>query len=292
MLQSYDASAKKNSEVQILTGTVKEVQTDTVTVTVPVGYNSTKEFTISTDALNLTAAPTVGQPITALGLDNEDGTFTVDAEKQNTLAQKTTQFVEFERCKENPTTKKKTMEHDVFLVFPVTSATQVKIDETKKAVTLPANVGNTTVWLNFYSTKFSHFDNYENEGKKKLGLKAYAEMLKKKLDALADGEVLLVSYTGRFEDSVKDEATGKYTYSPATPREKDGKLIYSVFGKNENALGTMVNTAVTVPKSFVFTTRETAAEEATQTPTKAPEEATKDLSEEEEMALLQQAMGV
>lgn len=283
---------KANSTVQIITGVIKEVRADTVLVTVPVGYNNTKEFTIRTDSLALASAPVAGMPFTAIGLDCEDGTFEVNAEKQKAVAAKAGQFIEFERCKTNVTTKKKSMEHDVFLLFPMTKSSQVRINDAKSYVGIPANIDNVTVWLNFYANKFNHFEDYvkDGSGKNHPGMKSYAEMLQKKLDNLADGEVLMVSYSGRFEDAVKDEATGKTTYSPAVPKERDGKLVYSVFGSGENAMSTMLNTAVAVPKSFLYEKK--SEETAGVAETTVQKEPDKKLSEEEELTVLQQAMGV
>lgn len=293
MLQTYDASMKANSTVQIITGTIKEVQADTVIAAVPVGYNNTKEFTIKTGSLNLPSAPAAGMPFAAIGLDCEDGTFEVNAEKQKAIAAKATQFIEFERCKTNVTTKKKSMEHDVFMVFPISKASQIQISDDKKCVRIPANIDNVTVWLNFYANKFNHYEDYAKDNKHRLGMKSYAEMLQKKLENLADGEILMVSYSGRFEDSVKDEATGKYTCSPAVPQERDGRLLYNVFGGGESAMSTMLNTSIAVPKSYVSSEKKSAAEANTaNVAAEAPEEQNKSLSEEEEMALLQQAMSV
>lgn len=289
MLYTFDSSSKANSTVQIMTGTIKEVAADTVTVTVPVGYNNEKEFKVQTASLKLPSAPTVGMPVAAFGLDCEDGTFEVNAELQKKIAAKATQMVEFDRCKTNVSTKKKSMEHNVFMMFPLSKASQIQIDEEKKCVRIPANVGNTTVWLRFYANQFNHFENYEKDNKKRLGIKSYAQMLQKQLENLTEDGVMLISYTGRFEDSEKG-ADGKYTYSPAAPQEKDGKLVYSVFGNGESAMGTMLNTAVVVNKSCVYTAKASEAPvvpEAQEAQAPAP-----DLSEEEEMALLQQAMSV
>lgn len=303
MLQTYDSSTKANSTVQIITGIIKEVQADTVLVTVPAGYNNTKEFTIRTESLTLPSAPVAGMPFAAIGLDCDDGTFEVNAEKQKAIAARATQFIEFERCKTNVTTKKKSMEHDVFMMFPVRKSSQVQIDETKGCVKIPANIDNITVWLSFYAGKFNHFEDYTkgDSGKKALGMKTYAEMLRKKLDGLAEDEVLMISYSGRFEDAVKDEASGKTAYSPAVPKEKDGRLVYNVFGNGEAALGTMLNTAVAIPKSFLYEKEKEGLASGNGAETKPgvaregaadPQEPEESLSEEEEMATLQQAMGV
>lgn len=293
MIYSFEASMKPNSTTQILAGTISEVQEGNVVVTVPAGYNNVKEYRIASDSLAMFGKLSVGQPIVAIGIDCADGTFEVNAEKQRQLAPHALQFMEFDRAKTNVTTKKKSMEHDVLMVFPLAKSSQIIINEEKKSVTIPANVDNVTVWLRFCQNKFSHFESYEEEGKKRLGIKAYAEMLKKRLDSLAEGDVLLVPYTGRFEDSLRDEATGKYSYVPASPQEKDGKLIYSIFGNGENALGTMLNTSAEVAKSFVPMAKNgLPAKEQEQTKEQEPVKAEpqQELSEEEEMELLR-AMG-
>ena len=289
MIYSFEASKKPNSTAQIIAGTIKEVQEGNVVVTVPEGFNRTKEFTIEKNGLSAFGELKVGMPVAAIGLDCGDGSFEVNEEKQKLLAPKATQFLEFDRCKTNVTTKVKSMEHDVFMVFPVAKSSQVMVDKEKKCITIPANVDNVTVWIRFYQNKFSHFDNYEAEGKKRLGLEAYAEMLKKKVDGLAEGDVLLVPYTGRFEDALKDEATGKTTYAPATPQEKDGKLVYSIFGNGENALSTMLNTSMEVAKAFVPLNRTNQAQQEQPAPQteEAPDE---ELTESEEMEMLN-AMG-
>lgn len=291
MIYSFEASMKPNSTTQILAGTIREVQEGNVIVTVPVGYNNIKDYQIASSSLAAFGKLSVGMPIVAIGIDCADGTFEVNAEKQKMLAPHALQFMEFDRAKTNITTKKKSMEHDVLMVFPLAKSSQVIINEEKNSVTIPANVDNVTVWLRFCQNKFSHFENYEAEGKKHLGIKAYAEMLKKRMDSLAEGDVLLIPYTGRFEDSLKDEATGKYTYVPATPQEKDGKLIYSIFGNGENALGTMLNTSMEVAKTFIPMTKNgLPAKEQEQVQESINTESQTELSEEEELRLLS-AMG-
>lgn len=288
MLYSYNANKRKDSTKQILAGTVKEVKDEKVVITVPTGYNKKADYEIGLAALGYDEAPAVGQPIVAIGVDNEDGTFDVDTELQKGIAKKPVQLVEFDRCKTNIQTQAKSMEHSAFMAFPLSKGTQVKIDETKKSVTIPANIAeNTTIWLRFCQNKFSHFDKFTAEGKERLGMKAYAEMLQKKLDALPEGQVLLLTHAGRFEDSVKDEATGKYTYEPAKPTANGDKISYNIFANGENALGLMLNTSMEVPKSFVFTAKasQTQAQEES-----APVADETPLSEEDEMALLQQAM--
>ena len=287
MLYTYNANKKANSTTQILTGTVKEVLDDKVVIFAPTGYNKSVELTVNTADLELGKAPEVGMPVAAIGMDNGDGTFDIDTDAQKEIAGKVSVLKEFERCKENKQTKTKTMEHSAFMMFPLSKSSQVKIDEEKQVVTIPANVAeNSTVWLRFTGKgKFNHFEDYTEDGKKRLGIKAYAQMLQKKLDNLQDGQVLVLPLTSRFESWVKDEATGEGHSEPIKPQANGDKLSYSVFANGENALGLMLNTAMEVQKSFVFTARANATQDAAEDA--APEA---DLSSEEEMALLAQAM--
>lgn len=285
MNYSYEASKKKNSTMQIISGLVTEVKADSVVVKVPSGFRKEETYTIDTASLKLPAAPAVGMPITAIGLDDGEGVFEVNEAKQAALAGKALQFVEFDRIKTQISTGDQNPEHCVLMTFPLTKSSQISIDEAKKTVRFPANVDNKTVWISFWPSKFNHFDDYQDDGKKKLGTKAYAEMLKKKLDELPEGEVLLVTYAGRFEAWDKENQKN----IPAVPTEKDGKVVYNIFANGEKALGTMLNTSMTVNKSFVpmgkngqAKTQEAAAEEAA-----AEEQA---MTSDEEMEMIN-AMG-
>lgn len=281
MLYSYDASSKKNSTMQILSGVVKEVNADTVVVNVPLGYNKQQDFTINTADLQLANAPVVGNAISAIGLEGEEGVFEVDETLQKTLAQGALQFHEFDRVKTKSPATPRPKEHDIFMVFPLSKVTQIMVNEEKKNVAIPAGVGDKTVWLRFWGNKINKFDDYTEDGKKRLGMKAYAEMFKKKLETLKEDEVLLVPYAGIFEQSEKQE-DGSYKSFPAQPTEADGKLSYNVFAQGQNALNQMLNGSMVVPKASVFARK----------PETAPVPTTEqELSEEEEMALLNQALG-
>lgn len=247
MNYSYDASKKKNSTMQIITGLVTEVKEDTVVVKVPAGFRKEDTFTIDTASLKLATAPAVGMPITAIGVDDGEGVFEVNEAKQAALAGKALHFMEFDRIKTQIATGDQNPEHCVLLTFPLAKSSQINIDEAKKSVRFPANVDNKTVWITFWPSKFNHYEDYQEDGKKKLGYKAYAEMLKKKLDELPEGEVLLVSYAGRFEAWDKDNQKNV----PAIPTEKDGKIVYNIFANGEKAFGNLLNTSVAVNKSFV-----------------------------------------
>lgn len=281
MLFSYDASTKKNSTMQILSGVVKEVLADTVVVNVPLGYNKQKDYTINTSELQLTNAPVVGTVVSAIGVEGEDDVFEVDETLQKTLLQGVLQFHEFDRVKTKSQATPKPKEHDIFMVFPISKAGQVMIDEEKKNITIPANVGDKTVWLRFWGNKINKYENYEEDGKKRLGMKSYAEMFKKKLDEMKEDEVLLVPYAGIFEQSEK-QPDGTYKSFAAQPTEKDGKLSYNVFARGQDALSQMLNSAIVAPKSLVFVQKQETAPVPT---------AEAELSEEEEMALLNQALG-
>lgn len=292
MLYSYDSSTKKNSTLQILNGTIKEVQEDAVVVNVPLGYNKSKDYTITKESLSAYGNLEVGKPISAIG--TEDGNvFEVDEKEQRKLSGKSAQFYEFTRYKENQTTKTKNPELSAFFVFALSKSTQVKINEEKKTVLIPVNVENKTVWLTFSDKgKFNHYDNYQAEGKDRLGFKAYAEMLIKKLNDLKEDELLMVSYASRFAGWDKENQKEV----PLQPTEDKGRLVYNAFANGETVLGLMLNTSMPVAKTYFPLTKTGQPVQTQETPTQAPNEATQPeenvtLDEDNEAELLA-AMGV
>lgn len=305
MIYSYQAKKTANSTVQIITGSVKEVKDTTIVVNVPSGLNKSVDLEIEKTSLPF-GDMSVGAPITAIGNEDGEGAFVVDDELQAKLSSVAPQFTQFSRYKENKTTKAKSLEHDALIVFPLRKVGEGKkpmvqiVDNPeagkKKHIQIPAYVGNNIIWLNFYENNFNHFDKYQSEGKTRMGMKDYAQMLQKKIDGLAEGEILLVPYAGRFEEAVKD-AEGKFVKNqPVTPREYQGKNTYSVFGNGEIALQTMLNTSVIVDRKFIPLERNgQQAQDQNQAEVAAAVEAVTasavsqepEMTEEEEMELLQ-----
>ena len=251
------------TESTIISGVVTAVNADTITVTAPVKASKLPDGSWKdTEVRVISKTNADGQPIGEYVVGQPFVGFIYEADsKDKFIAERVIRepkVTQFENKVKNVSDGSTRTHNDALIVATLTKATQVMVNAEKKCVSIPFNQpdGEPSVfiiWRDNPKSKYGpHWADQTNKDNKTVyGLETYAKRLKERLDRLKDGEVLMITYTGRFETSEK-QADGTWKNVPAKLTEKDGKQMYTLFASSESSLGDIQRTACGISSAYAI----------------------------------------
>lgn len=252
------------TKTNVITGVVTATDENTFTVKVPARgakmadgkYENTVTCVISKTDAKGNALPdfVVGQPFTGfVGQSAEDeGLYVADEVMASPKVR------QFKNTVTNPQTSKSSVHTDALIIGTLSKSTQVIVNEEKKCVSVPFNQpdGEPSAFIIWKDNPKSAYgphwaDSKNKDGKTTPGLQTLANRLKSKLDGLKEGQVLLLTYCGRFEQGQK-QADGSWKNIPCELTNKDGKEGYTLFATSEGTLGDAQRYAFVVDKQYAI----------------------------------------